>query len=120
MSFPSVTTLAARLNIPRGTALAIRKVLDGRTRPDGGGESSRTSWYRKLATIDRLLGTYGIETIGPLGPMDDPDHGIVHPRARRFIGKRVHYCNAGDPYTPTVCYCDGQWYVACWAYFLGD
>lgn len=119
MSFPSVTILATRLHIPRETALEIRKVLDGRTEPDTCGGHPR-SWYRKLATIDRLLGTHGVETLGPIGPASDPNHGIMHPRARRFIGTRVHYCNAGDPYTPTVAYCDGQWYVARWAYFLGD
>lgn len=39
---------------------------------------------------------------------------------RSCKGKTVYDLNTGDSYTPTVCYCDGRWYIAPPAWFLGD
>ena len=45
-----------------------------------------------LHAIDRLLGTYGVETIDPVNTDN------------MFTGPRFEYCNAGDTYATTLIY----------------
>lgn len=46
--------------------------------------------------IDKLIGTFGVEYLGTRNQTD------------------VYYCNAGDPYVPTICFGDNNLFVASW------
>lgn len=56
-----------------------------------------------LHAIDRMLGTYGVEA---LGPSDNDPHFV----------SRYQYCNAGDPYVATLIYKrdTDNLFVGCW------
>jgi hypothetical protein len=58
--------------------------------------------------LDRLLGTHGVEYLyktseGLKGHPDTTDDKLL-----------VTYCNAGDPYTPTLLRYHGRWQVSDW------
>jgi hypothetical protein len=128
MSYPSVKRIAAALNIDTDTARKVRGLMDGTIDPFS--DPRVEAWANTLHTprrmighgvaelhaIDLLLDTCGIEYIVPQS--DD----LVMPRARRFVSHTIGYCNTGDSYTATVAYhfADRKWYIAHWAYFLGD
>ena len=63
-----------------------------------------------LEALSHILAPYGY---GEVRDMEGET-----PRSCR--GKTVYDLNTGDSYRTTVCYCDGRWYVATPAYFLGD
>lgn len=56
---------------------------------------------KALAVVDHILGTHGVE--GWASP--DGSTG-------------VSYANTGDPYTTTIVYARGEFYVGCWADFV--
>jgi hypothetical protein len=55
--------------------------------------------YSKLAAIDRLIGTSGVEYIAPGSNAQSP---------------AFYYCNAGDTYAPTIVKIGGRFRVTTW------
>ena len=56
----------------------------------------------KRAAINLVSGHYGVEYLGP----------------DRRTGLAVYYCNAGDSYTPTICFIGRRLVVADMAYWV--
>ena len=57
-----------------------------------------TLLHAKMAIIDKILHTHGVEYLG---------------RHKR-TGEPVHYCNAGDPYTGTLLFRGARMFIGCW------
>ena len=121
MRYPSVKTIETMLEVDRPTAKVIQQLMKGELDPYIFAEVR--AWVRQcyhtppdhdlqLKAIDEVLDTCGIAGLSP--------GDVTHPRSAK--GDWVSYCNTGDSYAPTVAYstANGQWYVAHWAYFVGD
>lgn len=66
-------------------------------------------YYRNPSTreirrelINTLAGFHGIECLGQL----------------KISGERVYYCNAGDPYAPTLVFIGNRLIVSCWSHYV--
>lgn len=60
---------------------------------------------RKLETIDKVIGTHGVELI------------TLHQEDEDRI---IEYLNTGDPYAPTICLCEGRLFVSDWGTIVED
>jgi len=99
MNYPSVKRISECLSVEKAIAKQIRGVMDGSIDPVTVG--TKASQYVKdcfnrpdqhvvkLYAIDELHETYGVEGF-------DSVYGTAD------------YCNAGDPYIPTVLYFPGE------------
>ena len=114
MRLPSTKTIAVGLDVDRGDALRIRKLLDGRLDPktvEGTAEWVRRcfnqpSWHELvLDAIKHVLGGFSTEAIWS-------ERSCVQPAAV--------YVNMGDTYAATVVYDLGRdlWQVTTWGDWL--
>jgi hypothetical protein len=53
---------------------------------------------KAMSTIDRLIGTYGVESLG---------------QSKR-TGQSIDYCQASDSYDTTILFCGDNLTVGCW------
>ncbi len=109
--FPSIRGLMRATGGDRKVALAVRKVLDGRTvlKDQWGREHKRHTYQgnaAKLESIDRLLGNFGVEFIAFECQQGNEDYS-------REVG--FSYSNNGDSYYPTVLLSENGFRVAGWA-----
>jgi len=54
---------------------------------------------QKMSMLNDLLETYGVE---------------YTPKGKNEKSPAIEYCNAGDPYTPTLMFIRGNYVVGCW------
>lgn len=118
MTYPSVKTLMQIKDVTRADAIAIREVMKGYAsipcmcgRMSDPTSADAYPWnvcsyfydgkhrYSKMAAINKLLHTYGVEYV-------DAGHNRKFPA---FV-----YCNAGDTYATTVLKVNGRFRVGCW------
>lgn len=111
---PSVKTIETRLGLERKQALALRKLLDGRTDPES--YPGVQAWVRQcynrpreteliMAAADELLGGHGVEALEIDGWIDG------------FYGSIAYtYVNMGDSYACTLIHDSekDQFIVACY------
>ena len=58
----------------------------------------------------RAFGDHKRELVNRLGGF----HGVEYLGMHRRTDKEVRYCNAGEPYAPTLCFMGRRLFVACW------
>lgn len=90
--YPSVKAIQAAFSqwLREGQAQEIRAIMEGPGRVDG---------LSRLQRIDKILGTYGVEHIGP---------------GRNAKSPAIHYCNTGDTYDTTILKVNGRFRIGCW------
>ena len=93
MRLPSIHTLTENLDIDIEKAKRIRAIMS----------DASLSPADRLAAIDLLIGTHGVEYISA-------GHNKKSPA--------IAYCNAGDPYYSTVLYVNGHFMVCGWGAFV--
>lgn len=113
--FPSVDRIEAMTGCDRLAAIAIRRILDGRDNPEALPKVARwvAQCYHmphqvelKMAAVDELLGTWGVEAIHDTSVWDNYHGDVV-----------ATYCNAGDSYAGTILYDVSRdaFYATTWA-----
>ena len=90
MNSPSIRTLMQIKDVTREDAIAIRAIMSGPPKVKG-----RT----RMERIDAILRTCGVESIA---------------RGRTTRSPGFVYCNAGDPYAPTVIKIGDRFRVCTW------
>ncbi len=98
---PSLKALAAVFPDPAVAVqakLVLHMTKDELLETEGGGKEMYASktWMMRMAELDRLAETFGVETFALKG------------------GKFVDYLNTGDSYAATICRVGGHYRVSSW------
>lgn len=118
MNYPSVKALTSAFDLTAAQANQIRDVMRkyvplpckcGRENDPGSADAypynvcryyhDGKHRYSRMAAIDKLLGTHGVEFVGA-------GHNSKSPA--------FYYCNAGDTYTVTILKVNGRFRIGTW------